>query len=78
MHTANSRRSGAFVLLVLLATLFAAAANVIPVDQPPPDAMPPAKDKPVKVEILSGHLSVWMESAKLPSVAREIAAKLTR
>ena len=40
--------------MALLAIL-PAVASVIPVDLPPPDATPPAKDKPVKVYILSGQ-----------------------
>jgi hypothetical protein len=40
--------------LALLAVGSLAAAT-IPVDLPPPDARPPAKDKPVKVYILSGQ-----------------------
>ncbi len=43
-----------FILLGLLAAMPAAAVDV-PVDLPPPAATPPAKDKPVKVYILSGQ-----------------------
>ena len=46
-----------WVAMVLLAGFSAVpvTAQVIPADLPPPDAKPPAKDKPVKVYILSGQ-----------------------
>jgi hypothetical protein len=50
-HTAQ-RALGAALALFLIGSL---AAATIPVDLPPPDARPPAKDKPVKVYILSGQ-----------------------
>ena len=42
-------------LALLLFSAVLHAAPVIPVDLPPPDAKPPATDKPVKVYILSGQ-----------------------
>jgi alpha-galactosidase len=48
------RAAGPFVLLAILVAVPASAAP-IPVDLPPPAATPPAKDKPVKVYILSGQ-----------------------
>jgi hypothetical protein len=42
-------------LTALLLAALPANAGVIPVDLPPPDAKPPAADKPVKVYILSGQ-----------------------
>jgi hypothetical protein len=50
MKPATILRSTAIAFLAILP-----AAAVIPVDLPPPDAKPPAKDKPVKVYLLSGQ-----------------------
>jgi alpha-galactosidase len=54
MKPSPAKRSLTSVLTSMLAAL-PVAAGVIPVDLPPPDARPPAKDKPVKVYILSGQ-----------------------
>ena len=42
-------------IATLLLAALPATADVIPVELPPPDAKPPATDKPVKVYILSGQ-----------------------
>jgi hypothetical protein len=53
----RKRYQPAFKIICLAAFLLTAPvlAQVIPVDLPPPDANPVAKDKPVKVYILSGQ-----------------------
>jgi len=52
MRTSN--RSVLNILFAMLAVL-PAAAGTVPVDLPPPDAKPPAKNKPVRVYIQSGQ-----------------------
>jgi Carbohydrate esterase, sialic acid-specific acetylesterase len=54
-HLAACPRAAALLASLLLALPAAAAPAVIPVELPPAAATPPAKDKPVKVYILSGQ-----------------------
>jgi len=54
MKTEKPKLTIAFALLSMLAALHF-ATGMIPVDLPPPDVTPPAKDKPVKIYIQSGQ-----------------------
>ena len=54
MKSKNPKRLIALALLSIVAAL-PVAAGIIPVDLPPPDAKPLAKDKPVKIYIQSGQ-----------------------
>lgn len=54
------------------------AENPVPPEIPKYDGKPATKDKPVKIYIFSGqsappkgHLSVWLEEAKMPPLLLE-------
>jgi hypothetical protein len=65
-----------FTIIAALGIL-QAAAQVIPVDLPPPDTKPPAKDKPVKVYILSGQSNMVGFGAIKPAAPQYVRIYLS-